>query len=65
MLPSTATDNKKKGVISHELGHALGLDHFDNLANYKDHVMNYGNTYATYCTPASGEFTGVNTIWNH
>lgn len=65
MLPEDEAENKKLWVITHELGHSLGLDDFENAANYKDHVMNYYYSYNTYSSPSDEEFAAVDTIWDH
>lgn len=46
------------------IGHALGLDDFESYS-YRDHVMNYKYTYSSYNTPASSEYSAVDTIWDH
>ena len=65
MLPEDEEDDKKLWVMTHELGHSLGLDDFDNLANYRDHVMNYAYSYSTYSSPSNSEFSAVDMIWDH
>lgn len=65
MLPETEDEEKTLWVITHELGHALGLDDFENLALYRDHVMNYAYSYSIYSSPSNSEFYAADTIWDH
>jgi hypothetical protein len=55
------SSQKRKGVITHELGHALGLSH-ENRLGPGGSVM-YDNDGRTVYSPTQDDINGVNAIY--
>ncbi|CAG7645004.1 hypothetical protein PAESOLCIP111_04855 [Paenibacillus solanacearum] len=54
------SDEYNKSTISHELGHAFGLDHTNDPATI---MYTYGNPSRTVTTPQADDINGVNNLY--
>jgi hypothetical protein len=57
--------NKTQSTIAHELGHALGLGHYEIKNKYTDHIMNDLTDPELYYMPFGGDIWGADISWFH